>query len=303
MYKIGFLFIVAAAFAFAFNPAPPKKQDVQLIMKKQFDTKSGGAVKIDAPGADIIMTAWDKESVAFEIFATNDALDDHTFQFDDQSGDIRLKIERSGAFLGRVFKPLSYCMRIEVKAPRQSDISLATAGGDIRVSGIEGEGSINTAGGDIHSDRGIGILDCSTAGGDIKVRAFSGKLKCSTAGGDIKAETAMGKLQASTAGGDIQLLARSSTISASSIGGDISLDYFGENKGMNLSSTGGDIHIKAPKTLKANLQFSSMGGDVESNIATTRFKKKSMHSLSAEVNGGGPKIECSSTGGDIVISD
>jgi DUF4097 and DUF4098 domain-containing protein YvlB len=49
-------------------------------------------------------------------------------------------------------------------------------------------------------------------------------------------------------------------------GGDIEIDYYGNNKGIEASTSGGGIHVKVPASLKANVYFETSGGDIESNF-------------------------------------
>jgi DUF4097 and DUF4098 domain-containing protein YvlB len=156
-------------------------------------------------------------------------------------------------------------LKVEIKVPSQFNLDINTAGGDIKCGGITGKAELNTSGGDIWADRFSGMLDASTSGGDIFLFCKDAKINGETSGGDVK------------------------------------LEYAGENKGIDLSTSGGDIEIKVLKEINASMELSTSGGDVSCSLNMSNVKKSSGSRLIADLNGGGEKLSAHSSGGDISV--
>jgi len=108
---------------------------------------------------------------------------------------------------------------------------------------------------------------------------------------------------ASTSGGNIYLFCRDALINAETSGGDIMLEYEGENKGIDLSTSGGDIEVKVVKEINASMELSTSGGDVSCSLNMSNVKKSSGSRLIGDLNGGGEKLSAHTSGGDISVTE
>ena len=88
---------------------------------------------------------------------------------------------------------------------------------------------------------------------------------------------------------------------AGTSGGDIVVKFMGANKGISLSTSGGDISMLLDSDVAADLDFKTTGGDIDIDMETSRVKKVSSTKFQGDINGGGPAIECRTTGGDITV--
>ncbi|MDZ7626687.1 MAG: DUF4097 family beta strand repeat-containing protein [Ignavibacteriaceae bacterium] len=95
----------------------------------------------------------------------------------------------------------------------------------------------------------------------------------------------------------------SAQINAETSGGDIKLEYEGENKGIDLSTSGGDIEVKVVKEINASMELSTSGGDVSCSLNMSNVKKSSGSRLIGDLNGGGQKLFAHTSGGDITVSE
>lgn len=162
-------------------------------------------------------------------------------------------------------------------------VRLATSGGDIGLGSVIGpEIVVRTSGGDIDAGKlEADRADVRTSGGDISLGSVKGETIVKTSGGDIEVAGMDGELEASTSGGDIDVrMLRSATLS--------------------LATTGGSIEINGPSNLTANVELRgsevAMGGGVQFEGT----KKKNM--VDGRVNGGGPRILATSSGGDVTLA-
>ncbi|MBI2416517.1 MAG: DUF4097 family beta strand repeat protein [Ignavibacteriales bacterium] len=274
--------------------------DSRVIEEKTFKVKPGGKLRLEAPGSDVRVTGWNKNEILVKIHGSIKAKDYFEFRFHDEDGMVLIQIKKKGGFWSKMME-VDQGLTVEILEPNEFHTNIETAGGDIQYTGIDGDAKLNTSGGDIEVRDAQGRYVCSTAGGDIIMANVQGNVKCNTAGGGIQCTYIEGDVTASSTGGDIEVSAKEGKINASSTGGDIQVSYDGENKGISLSSTGGDIDLVLFSDLKANLNITSLGGDIECNLNTSRLKKSSAFKFEAEVNGGGPEIKANSTGGDVTI--
>jgi DUF4097 and DUF4098 domain-containing protein YvlB len=164
-------------------------------------------------------------------------------------------------------------------------IEFMTMGGDVHVFNSQIAGELKTMGGDIAYDNVVGALKSSTMGGNITFRSSgkeksqksAGELELSTMGGDIDIDSAPLGVTVNTMGGDIEIHAAANFIKATTMGGDIDIDAIdgaikastmgGDvvanmvgnpdkgDRGVNLSSMGGDIHLTVPDGLSMDFDI------------------------------------------------
>jgi hypothetical protein len=236
--------------------------NLDLIMEKSFPIEEGKDLRVRGQSGDIIVTTWDKAEVYFKILGNEKAKDRFEFNFDSDDSYVELVTESKGTF-SNWFGGAS--LRIEVKIPERFNTMLHTSGGDIKLAGAEGEHQLKTSGGDI---------DCK----------------------DFR-----GSLNASTSGGDINLNCSNTLVTAHTSGGDIDLDYSGENLGIDLSTSGGDITTRLPSDFNASMEISTSGGDVSCSLTMNNATKLSGHKIIADLNDGGKKFYAHTSGGDIDV--
>ena len=84
--------------------------------------------------------------------------------------------------------------------------------------------------------------------------------------------------------------------------GNITLDYKGMNKGIELSTSGGDIEINLPADFNAAAKISSSGGRISCDFKGNNAVKISSNSLIADINKGGNPLYVKTSGGNIEVS-
>lgn len=256
-----FKFVVLIAIISHFSIVGQHKRDLQLLEHKNFRTQFGKQLKISAESGDVEITPWHNNEVMVNIYGNENAKEKMKFVFDSDNNSITVKSERKKkwGFLSNLK------LRYEIKVPEKFNLNISTAGGDIKVGGVNGEILLNTSGGDIRADRIIGNLRANTSGGDIKI--FS----------------------------------NNASIDARTSGGDITLEYFGENKGIELRTSGGDIEIKLPSDFNAKVELATSGGDVDCDFKLNKVEKFSRTKIIGELNNGGQRLIAKTSGGDIEV--
>ena len=238
--------------------------DLQLIKEKSFNISSGKNLLVEISSGDVLITYWDKEEVFVKILGDEDAMEKMDFTLEGDEDQIRVN-GKTKSSISSWFSSIS--VKLEIKVPAKFNLDINTAGGDIKCGGITGKAELNTSGGDIWADKFSGDLVVSTSGGDIYLFCTDTKINAETSGGDVK------------------------------------LEYEGENKGIDLSTSGGDIEVKVPKEFNASMELSTSGGDVSCSLNMSNMKKSSGSRLIGDLNGGGEKLLAHTSGGDITVTE
>jgi hypothetical protein len=293
-----FLFFLLASTSYSCAEAEYTDEKLKVIHDKTFAISPGNDFKLDASSGDILISSWNKSEVNVKILGNDKAKEKVEFNFNESSDliEVEAKYDWSLFMLVKGVK-----LRFEIKVPNEFNIDAATSGGDIKIQNIKGKIETKTSGGDISVLDLNGKIECSTSGGDISCSNMLGEINLSTSGGDIKANKFSGTLEVSTSGGDIQLAGSDAKINGSTSGGDISLDYNGQNQGIDLGTSGGDINVKLPKDFNASANISTLGGSVKSDFTGNNAVTISSSKFEADINGGGKSLILKTSGGDIVV--
>jgi hypothetical protein len=140
--------------------------------------------------------------------------------------------------------------------PSHTAVDLTTGGGNMQVSGIQGNVTLDSSGGDLTASDLGGILTFSTSGGDVDGSGlFSRHVTTDSGGGDVTLvfTSVPDSVKVSSSGGDITIVVpRGSTsyaIKSNADGGDSSAQVPTNNASrhaIQVDSGGGDISIAEP---------------------------------------------------------
>ncbi len=273
--------------------------DLKIVKEKTFQTKDYQNLSVEVSGANVKIQNWDKQEVYVKIFGNEKAATKLKYNVFQDGDIVRVIIKKKDSFWNWFGSNIK--VRVEAFVPAKFNASVTTSGGDITVSGITGGFSFETSGGDINLKNLNGKVKAETSGGDIQLTEHKGNMFLSTSGGDITCKNVIGDVKAETSGGDIEVDQNDGRLFAETSGGDISILYNGENKGIDASTSGGDITAKFPASFKARVRLETSGGSVKSNFDNAKNIKVKRSELDAEYNGGGPLVKLETSGGDITV--
>ena len=203
-------------------------------------------------------------------------------------------------------------------------LECTTGGGSIAVRMARGEARLETYGGDITADRVDGELHAQTAGGAVRVRLAGGAVTATTGGGEIVIEKANGTVTARNLAGPVDVGAAAGVHCESASGGvrlsrivgpmrvstsmgNIVADLLGARLTDSfLATASGDITVRIPSdigvTIRAeNAMADSMRRIVSDFPALAARRQGNRLVAQGSVNGGGPLLQISDTGGTIFI--
>lgn len=312
-------------------------QAAEKRLDRTFAVAPGGRLTVDADGCDIVVTGTDSAEVVVQVIAlaAQRSLDAVTLSADQTAEGVTVTFrKRSGHWLDWLRSDGRMNSTITVKVPRRYNVDLKTSGGnlavaqlegdargrtsggDVRISDIrgpvrmqtsggnivaeriEGDTEIRTSGGDLVASTITGELNAETSGGNVRLQQINGATRANTSSGDVKAANIRGDVELQSSGGNINATAIDGRIRAGTSGGNVEAELLGANRGIEVTSSGGDIVLRVPKNIGAVVNASTSGGSVSSELpmsATVSGERR----LSGTINGGGEAIQARTSGGNI----
>lgn len=151
----------------------------------------------------------------------------------------------------------------------------------------------------------FGFDQITSASGNLELRGLTGDVKASTASGDVLVSEVTGAINASTASGKMQVNNVRGTVSARSASGDVevSIAKLEGTEKMEFSSASGDVDVRLPANIDADISMSSASGSVETNFPIDVKKDDYGPSMSARgtVGNGSRRLRISSASGDVSL--
>lgn len=180
-------------------------------------------------------------------------------------------------------------MKMEIFLPTQyqEDVSFRTVSGDIHLTERSKFNNVifNTVSGDIsNKDLSSSSYSASSVSGDISLSDI------------ISRETSLSSIS-----GSIDYSGSLVSLSFSSISGDCRITLDSLEGSIEGNSTSGDIELRLPESISANIDFSTVSGELSSDIPILTTGSKKNH-LSGTIGSGNHSIEGHTVSGDIHIS-
>jgi len=310
-------------------------QAAEKRLDRTFTVSPGGRLTIESDGSDLRVegTSGNQVEVHILVKGSDRVLERMELTAEQSGADVSVTAKRNTGKWTEFFGSWSQDGKIEVKVPHTYNIDIRTAGGDIIVGQLQGDARAKTSGGDIKVTEVHGPVEMQTSGGDVRAEQIDGNTRLNTSGGDIDVTRVSGDLDAKTSGGYIHLtdisgrvLARTSSgnviasgirgdselktsggdiratidgkIAAHTSGGNVTAELVGANRGISVSSSGGDLTVRVPKNTTGQLNASTSGGSVKTELPVTTTEMGE-HKMTGTINGGGNEIYAHTSGGSI----
>jgi DUF4097 and DUF4098 domain-containing protein YvlB len=283
------LSLVAMASPAAAESRIEKNLDLQPKGRFVIESEVGSVTVTGTPrsGAHIVITS-DREDLNSEL----------EFSFTSSAGwaSVTARRKHESAW------PHNLSVHFEIEVPAETRTELRTGGGSITLSGLRGAADVKTSGGPIEVTGLNGNLEAYTSGGPIRVREVTGDAHVGTSGGPIDAEGIDGSLTAHTSGGGIKIERVSGYVEAKTSGGSIHATYSpGNRHGGVLETSGGHIEIAIDPSANLNLDASTSGGSVSSDLPVRVVGTVSHSRMQGSIGSGGEELRLHTSGGSIHI--
>lgn len=258
--------IVAALVSGCVCAATALGQDFQ----KAYPLRAGGAVVIKNVSGDIIVSGYDGEGVTVKAY--KEGRDRDQVEVEDTSTGERVELRAR-------YQECRNCsieasIKFEVLVPRSGNYQigkLSTASGNIEVIGVRGD------------------VQASTASGDVRVQDVAGKINVSTASGQMRVREVAGTVSASSASGDVE----------------VEIARLEGAEDMKFSSASGNVNVKMPSNLNADVNLSTATGSVSTSFPLE--VRKPEHGpgerASGRLGNGGRQLRISSASGNVSLTN
>jgi hypothetical protein len=305
--------------------------------ERRLALEPGGTFTLDSDVGEITLTGDSASGVVVNLTSDRDDFDDlFDLQFEETAGRVAVTVKRRGRWLksfwtGEWFHNDTH---FAIRVPARTTVNLNTSGGAIEVSRLTGRLTMHTSGGSLRLDDIEGPVDGKTSGGSIRMRSVRGDaavntsgggidivdvrggLKATTSGGGIDIDGVSGDVYASTSGGGVRIREAGGRVDARSSGGPVTVRFAaGNNRGGELSSSGGGVRTELDPSVALTIDASTSGGSVESELPllargvvqnggadwpSAPFRKPTT-SLRGDLNGGGALLRLRTSGGGVRI--
>jgi hypothetical protein len=180
----------------------------------------------------------------------------------------KFTVNASGVSL-RCNVPTGNCgLDATLDVPSHTAVDLTTGGGNMQVSGIQGNVTLDSAGGDVGISGIGGTADVLSGGGNVTASGLGGVLDFGTSGGDVDGSGLF-----------------SPHVTTDSGGGNVTLVFTAVPDYVKVGSSGGDISIVLPPgTTSYHIKSNASGGDY--GAAGVPTNDASRHLIQVDSGGG-----------------
>ena len=268
-----------------------------------YPQSAGGRLSLENFNGSVEVTGWDQNTV--DISGTKYAETPELLQA------VRIEASSSGNGVDvRTSRPdhrrgnagATYVIRV----PRRTELqSIHSSNGSIRISDIEGIAVLKTSNGSVHLSRIRGRVDAASSNGGIDVNGVDGSMALHTSNGGVRGQDVRGALDARTSNGSIRFRLRETEpgqpIKAATSNGGIELDVeHPRNNDVIASTTNGGITVRVPEITNATVSAHTSSHDsIHSDFGIMTRGELSKHHIEGTIGGGGPKLELTTSNGNI----
>ena len=267
---------------------------------------AGGRLTLDNFNGSVEIAGWDQNTV--DISGTKYA--------ESQQLLISMRIEVASSGNGvqvRTTRPDPHHgnmgAKFVIRVPRRTELEdVHSSNGSLRVEDIEGNMRLATSNGSVHLARIRGNVDARSSNGNAEVQDVKGNVNFRTSNGGVHGENVEGAFDAETSNGGIRVhlrdpeAGRAIRLATSNGGIDLQVDAPRQND-VVASTSNGQITLRLPSGVGGNVHASTnSNGAVRSDFdILIHGGEISKHRMDGAIGGGGPRIDLSTSNGNISL--
>jgi DUF4097 and DUF4098 domain-containing protein YvlB len=183
------------------------------------------------------------------------------------------------------------------------DLSVDAASAPVTSSNTRGELSIDVGSGAVHVTESRGDLSIDTGSGAVSVSNVRGEsVSVETGSGEVTAaEVRSNQLSIETGSGDIRVTAlMSPQVKLETGSGAVTADLSGEVWNIDVETGSGDITLKVPPTIGAEVDIQTSSGDIETDFEVSVTRHARDH-ITGRIGDGRGKIDIETGSGGIKL--
>lgn len=279
----------------------------ELVFERAFDIRPGGALAIDVHDADVQVETGGGSGVEIELYLHAEDMEwarrmyeRAQFRAEQQGSTARLtsqevRVDRSDRGRRRW-----YSIRASIRIPRQFDVTIRTADGDVTVGDLNGSLDLRTADGDVTVGRVRGVVEADTQDGDVIVGDVEGpRVSIHSQDGDLSVGAlAVQEAVIETQDGDVSIESVTGEVRVDTHDGDLRIGLKSV-VGASIRTGDGDVTVYLPESFAADVDIQSESIDVGDVLRVTGTVSR--HRMKGTMNGGGPPLTVRTGDGSVTI--
>lgn len=178
-------------------------------------------------------------------------------------------------------------VHIEIRAPRSTNLDVATEDGPLDVSGFDGTLRLRSEDGDVAVAGCSGAVDIVAEDGDVHLTDFEGEIRADVEDGGLDVEGIIGALDVESEDGGVDVRARA----GSRMKGDWSV-----------RAADGRVRLELPDDFAAELDIRADDGSIRVDRPVTVQGKHSSREVTGTLNEGGHTVRVRAQDGSIRIT-
>jgi DUF4097 and DUF4098 domain-containing protein YvlB len=269
-----------------------------------YNLKPGGRLTVENYNGSVEILGWEKDSV--QITGTKYASREGLLK------DVKVETKADdNSVTVRTIRPLGHRgnsgAKYSIRVPWKVQLDrITSSNGQIRVEDVQGNVRLETSNGAIRLRKVEGPVDARTSNGGIDGDSLTGDVILHTSNGGIRLDRVAGALEAGTSNGGVHVRlgkpAPNAPVRLSSSNGGIELEIESlDNNEIHASTSNSSITLRLPASLKAQLRASTSNGGIHTDFDVTTHGSLSKNHLDGDINGGGPRIDLSTSNSAIRI--
>jgi len=258
---------MATVLAFAAISFAGTSHEGSWLEERQGTVPSSRSLHVKIEVGSIRVTGGHQQEISYTV---RSRIDDERAQKSDRNVRFHeVSLQSNGEMASLIVRPGTQAppqlvSEIVISVPRTlQSLSLQTSGGDVSVTGIDGQVTLNTGGGRVQIDDIGGAVSVETGGDDIDVGSITGDSTFHTGGGKISVRSVGGTLRATSGGGNILVGSGLHSAVLKSDAGDVEMKLCGGE--LHVSSGGGNIVLGS---VGGPAEITTAGGNIRLHSAT-----------------------------------
>ena len=291
-------------------------------VEKNLKLDAGGKLLIDSDLGSVSVTGRSGSGAHIVMTSKNDDFQErYDVSMTELPGEVKVTVKKKKDLTSWLSWMKSEGVRFEIEVPTRTLTTVNTGGGHVTLKDLEGNSSIDTSGGHIEVTDLKGDVSADTSGGHIMLKTITGDAKVDTSGGHIEVDGVTGTLfgdtsgghitvsgvggdiHVETSGGSIEISGAQGRVEADTSGGHVEVAFAkGNAKGGKIESSGGGITVVLDPDVNLNIDASSGGGRVTTDIPIKVVGKTGGSSLRGTLGNGGATLTVYTSGGGVKIA-
>jgi hypothetical protein len=272
---------------------------------KSYAVSGRANVRVDTNDGSVHVTAGDNKQVEFRVEYQGYVLGKDLKIDSHQDGD---KVELTARLMGHwgfSWGHNSRNLHIEVRMPKEGDVTVQTADGSVQADSIHGTVNVHTGDGSVKANSLNGTIDLHTSDGSITVDSLKGDIRLRTGDGSIEARDLDGKVDADTGDGHIRLVGRFDALGVKTGDGSVDARVLPGSKmasSWTIRTGDGSVDIVLPADFQANIDATTGDGHISLGVPVTVEGTFSKSEIRGKMNGGGQQLTIHTGDGSIRLS-